>query len=76
MSALSTVASRVPGSGVATSPEFKRLWNGETRRHLSRGESLTQGGKQIDAACDRNTITPATEKLRQTGKIPVLKVAG
>ncbi len=46
----------------------KGLRNGESRRHLSRGESLTQGGKQIDAACERNSITPATERLRQTGK--------
>jgi hypothetical protein len=52
----------------------KRLRNGESRRHSSRGESLTQGGKQIDAARERNSITHATERLRQTGKTLALKV--
>jgi hypothetical protein len=54
----------------------KGLWNGDSRRYLSRGKSLTHGGKQIDAARECYSITHSTERLRQTRKTLALKVPG
>lgn len=38
-------------------PNSKELLNGESRSSSPRGESLTQGGKRIDAGRERNSIT-------------------